>query len=73
MTVIVDTDRGPLEIFNVPDDYPEFESETGQRVAHGFYWWHVTSELAPDSYMSGPFGSFVEAETDAGAAVSLPG
>ena len=45
-----------VEVFCLPDHYPEFEGETGERPPHGWYWWCVVDGGHPDSYMVGPFG-----------------
>ena len=59
-----------VEVFCLPDHYPEFEGETGERPPHGWYWWCVVDGGHPDSYMVGPFASELEAWGDASVSSS---
>lgn len=52
-----------VELFNLPEDYQEFENEQGHRMPHGWYWWWLL-EGEPNSYPTGPFPTMREAAMD---------
>ena len=45
----------------IPDDYQEFEDETGARLAEGWWWWRVLDDGTPHTSPIGPFGTSLEA------------
>ena len=53
------------EVFNIPGSYPEFETESGQRLDHGWYHWLLNDQGTPDTYPTGPFPTRGEAVEDA--------
>ena len=53
-----------IEIFSVPEDYDP-ETETGEPLGHGWYYWYCFPGCLPDSDPFGPFASYEEAEADA--------
>jgi hypothetical protein len=53
-----------IEVFEVPFDY-EPETEEGEPLEPGWYWWSCFPGCLPDGEPSGPFASEEEALADA--------
>ena len=53
-----------IEVFQVPEDYQP-ETEDGQELEPGWYWWSCFPGCLPDSEPSGPFDTEAEALDDA--------
>jgi hypothetical protein len=60
----------PVEVFCVPDDYPEFETEDGSKLPQGHWWWYLSAACEPDGYPVGPFDTGEEAQRDAMASAA---
>ncbi len=61
------TDAGTAtraEVFHVPNDYPVVETEDGSLLEHGWYWWYIQDNGAPDGYPIGKFESKIDALED---------
>ena len=53
-----------VEVFHIPDDYNP-ESEDGNPLPDGWYWWSCFPGCLPDSDPVGPFDTEAEALADA--------
>jgi len=53
-----------IEVFHVPDDYQP-ETEDGEALEEGWYWWSCFPGCLPDGEPSGPFDTEEEALEDA--------
>lgn len=56
--------RTKAEVFCVPSDYPYIETESGEKLGDGHYWWYIMESGCPDSYPSGPFENSISAIAD---------
>jgi hypothetical protein len=53
-----------IETFHVPDDYQP-ETDDGERLEDGWYWWSCFPGCLPDGEPIGPFETEEEALEDA--------